>query len=155
VLTTRGVPQLYYGDELAMQGGDEPTTRGDFPGGFPGDKRNAFTAAGRTKDEQELFDYIRRLTTLRRDLPSLRRGALVNLHVSEQQYAYARSANTEVVVVVINNAADNADIEFDAAPLRLREGSLTDQLGSARATFRNGRLKMSLPRRSAAIFVQD
>ena len=62
VLTTRGVPQLYYGDEIAMEGGDEPTTRGDFPGGFPGDKRNAFSAGGRTKDEQELFEYIRRLT---------------------------------------------------------------------------------------------
>ena len=36
LLTTRGVPQLYYGDELAMTGDDEPTTRGDFPGGFPG-----------------------------------------------------------------------------------------------------------------------
>ena len=44
LLTTRGVPQLYYGDEIAMTGPDEPTTRGDFPGGFPGDKRNAFTA---------------------------------------------------------------------------------------------------------------
>src|ERR1044072_294252 len=49
VLTTRGVPQLYYGDEIALEGGDEPSTRGDFPGGFPGDKRNAFTAGGRTK----------------------------------------------------------------------------------------------------------
>ncbi len=46
VLTTRGVPQLYYGDEIALEGGDEPTTRGDFPGGFPGDKKNAFTAGG-------------------------------------------------------------------------------------------------------------
>src|ERR1044072_3765891 len=68
VLTTRGVPQLYYGDEIAMTGPDEPTARGDFPGGFPGDKRNAFTAAGRTKEEQELFDFIRRLTTLQAEL---------------------------------------------------------------------------------------
>ena len=52
VLTTRGVPQLYYGDEIGMEGPDEPTTRGDFPGGFPGDKRNAFTREGRTRAEK-------------------------------------------------------------------------------------------------------
>jgi glycosidase len=52
VLTTRGIPQLYYGDEIAMTGPDEPATRGDFPGGFPGDKRNAFTREGRSREEQ-------------------------------------------------------------------------------------------------------
>ena len=61
VLTTRGVPQLYYGDEIGMEGPDEPTTRGDFPGGFPGDKRNAFTREGRTRAERDLFDYVRRV----------------------------------------------------------------------------------------------
>src|SRR4029078_2911106 len=85
VLTTRGVPQLYYGDEIGWEGGEQPTTRGDFPGGFPGDKRNAFTAGGRTKDEQELFEFIRRFTTLRRELEPLRTGTLVNLFVAVQQ----------------------------------------------------------------------
>src|ERR1044072_1185722 len=99
VLTTRGVPQLYYGDELAMEGGDEPTTRGDFPGGFAGDERDAFTAGGRTKEQQELFDYIKRLTTLRREHKVLQTGELVNLYVSEQQYAYARQGNSGTVVV--------------------------------------------------------
>ena len=155
VLTTRGVPQLYYGDELAMEGEDEPTTRGDFPGGFPGDKRNAFTAAGRTKDEQELFEYIKRLTTLRRELEPLRSGRLVNLYVSEQQYAYARSTENAAVVVVINNDEKAADIEFEVARLPLGNGmSLNDQLGASTAvTVRDKKLRVSLPKRSAAIYV--
>jgi glycosidase len=155
LLTTRGVPQLYYGDELAMEGGDEPTTRGDFPGGFPGDKRNAFTAAGRTKDEQELFDYIKRLTTLRRELEPLRTGNLVNLHVSEQQYAYARTTNNAAVVVVINNNDKAADIGVDVTRLPLGNLlSLNDQLGESRAvTLRDNILRVNLPERSAAIFV--
>jgi neopullulanase len=154
VLTTRGVPQLYYGDELAMEGEDEPTTRRDFPGGFPGDKRNAFTAAGRTKDEQELFEYIKRLTTLRRELEPLRTGNLVNLHVSEQQYAYARTTNNAAVVVVINNEDKAADIGVDVTRLRLGNLlSLNDQLGESRATLRDNILRVSLPKRSAAIFV--
>ena len=155
VLTTRGVPQLYYGDELAMEGEDEPTTRGDFPGGFPGDRRNAFTAAGRTKDEQELFEYIKRLTTLRRELEPLRSGRLVNLYVSEQQYAYARSAENAAVVVMINNDDKAADIEFEVARLPLGNGmSLNDQLGASPAvTVRDKKLRVSLPKRSAAIYV--
>src|SRR5215211_1685345 len=121
VLTTRGVPQLYYGDEIAMEGEDEPTTRRDFPGGFPGDKRNAFTAAGRTKEQQELFEYLRRLTHLHRELEPLKSGNLVNLYVSEQQYAYARTAKGGAVVVVINNDDKAAEIEFDVTHAGLRK----------------------------------
>ena len=155
LLTTRGVPQLYYGDELAMEGPDEPTTRGDFPGGFPGDKRNAFTTAGRTKEEQELFEYIRRLTTLRRELEPLRSGALVNLYVSEQQYAYARTVRNGSVVVVINNGDKTSEIEFGVSRANLKNGaSLSDRLGvSGDAVVRDNKLRVSLPKRSAAIFV--
>ena len=154
VLTTRGVPQLYYGDELAMEGPDEPTTRADFPGGFPGDKRNAFTAAGRTKDEQEVFDYIKRLTALRRELEPLRTGKLLNLHVSEQQYAYARTTQLEAVVVVINNDDKAAEIEFDVARTGLTNGrSLKDRLDASRdVVVTDRKLKVHLPRRSAALF---
>ena len=154
VLTTRGVPQLYYGDEIAMEGGDEPTTRGDFPGGFGGDKRNAFTAGGRTKDEQEVFEYIRRLTSLRREFEPLQTGALVNLHVSEQQYAYARTTPRTAVVIVFNNDEKNAEIEFDVTRTGLKNGAtLTDRLGRSRSVvISNGKLKVTLPKRSAAIF---
>src|SRR6185503_16543913 len=104
VLTTRGVPQLYYGDEIGMTGEDEPTTRGDFPGGFPGDKRDAFTPAGRTRDEQEVFEEIQRLTKWRREYEPLRTGKLINLYVSEQQYAYMRVAPGKgSFVIVFNN----------------------------------------------------
>ena len=157
VLTTRGVPQLYYGDELAMEGPDEPTTRQDFPGGFPGDKRNAFTASGRTREEQEVFEYIRRLTTLRREHEPLRNGELINLHVSEQQYAYARRSRNGVVVMVFNNDKEKAEIEFDVSRLALSSGvSLNDRLGATGdAVVRDGKMRVSLPKRSAALFVRN
>ena len=154
VLTTRGVPQLYYGDEIAMEGGDEPTTRGDFPGGFGGDKRNAFSAGGRTKDEQELFEFIRRLTKLRRDLEPLQSGALVNLYVAEQQYAYARTLRNDVpVVVVFNNDNNAAEFEFDVTRTGLKNGAnMHDRLAVIRdVTVRDGKLRVNLPRRSVAI----
>lgn len=156
LLTTRGIPQLYYGDELAMTGPDEPTTRKDFPGGFRGDKRNAFTREGRTKDEQEVFQHIQTLTRLRHELESLRRGALLNLHVSEQQYAYARRTKNATVLIVINNERKAAQIEFEVAAAGLTDGMvLVDQLGVSREVrVMNGKLKVTLPERSAAILVR-
>ncbi|HEX9545461.1 MAG TPA: hypothetical protein VF955_09760, partial [Pyrinomonadaceae bacterium] len=127
-----------------------------FPGGFPGDKRNAFSREGRTKDEEDLFQYIRKLTLLHTELEPLRSGALINLYVSDQQYAYARKTKDAVVVVVINNDTKPAEIEFEATPAGLVNSNLLlDRLGvSKRVLVANGKMKVKLPERSAAIFVR-
>jgi len=155
VLTTRGVPQLYYGDEIAMTGPDEPTTRGDFPGGFPGDKRNAFSKEGRSREEQGLFEYVRKVTRLHTELEPLRRGQVINLHVSEQQYAYARKIRSEVAIIVINNDTKSATVEFDVKPAGLGDGALlVDKLGQlTEVRISTGKIKTMLPPRSASLFV--
>jgi glycosidase len=157
VLTTRGVPQLYYGDEIAMTGPDEPTTRQDFPGGFPGDKRNAFTYEGRTSEENQVFNYIRGLNRIRADLEPLRRGELVNLYASGQQYAYARKTKNEFAIVVINNDKKTPTIEFDVSSLGIPNGTmLEDRLLRIRAVkVQNEKLYVTLPQRSAAILVRQ
>ncbi len=153
VLTTRGVPQLYYGDEIAMTGPDEPTTRKDFPGGFRGDKRNAFTHEGRTREENDVFNHIRRLTLLRKDFEPLRRGELINLHATGQQYAYARKTREQLAIIVINNDKTGATIEFDVSRLGLPNGTLlNDRLLRIRTVeVRDGKLRVALPQRAAAI----
>ncbi len=153
VLTTRGVPQLYYGDEIAMTGPDEPTTRKDFPGGFPGDKRNAFTREGRTSDENDVFDHIRTLNHLRAELEPLRRGSLINLYASGQQYAYARKTRNQVAIVVINNDKKDVTIDFDVTGSGLTNGTLlNDRLNKIPTVqVRDGNLRVALSQRSAAI----
>lgn len=156
VLTTRGVPQLYYGDEIGMTGGDEPTTRADFPGGFPGDKRNAFSG-GRTREEDDLFMFVRRVARLHSELEPLKHGALINLQVSEQQYAYARKFRNEVVVVVINNDSKPATTTVAVSAIGLRDGvRLQDRLDlNKQVVVERGKLSVPLPARSAAIFVPE
>lgn len=153
LLTTRGVPHIYYGDEIAMTGADEPATRQDFPGGFPGDRRNAFARNGRTPEEQDSFEHTRRVGRLRAELEPLRRGALITLRAAEQQYAYARVSERGAVIIVFNNDTKPANIEFSLAPARLAgDVQLDDRLGTLRnVRAEGGRLKLNLPARSASI----
>lgn len=155
LMTTRGVPQLYYGDEIAMTGPDEPTTRADFPGGFPGDRRNAFTRGGRSQEEQALFEYTRKMIRLHTGTEPLRRGKLINLYVSEQQYAYARKSDMGVAIIALNNDKNASRIEIEVGPAGLANGSvLKDRLGNGLETrVIDGKVRVDLQPRSAVVLV--
>ena len=105
-----------------------------------------------------MFEYVRKLTHLRSELEPLSRGTLINLYVSDQQYAYARKLrNSAAVVVIFNNDTKAASIEFDVEPAGLADGAdLRDQLDLrpvVKVTDR--RLQVTLPARSAAIFANQ
>ncbi len=156
LMTTRGIPLIYYGDEIAIQGGNDPDNRRDFPGGFPGDARNAFTDEGRTGDEREVFNHLRLVANLRKELTPLRRGGLVTLGFTDDQYAFARTTLSDWVVVVFNNASASAQVELDLSPLKAAPGTvLTDRLGATGDIRVDGnKARITLPARSAAILVR-
>ncbi len=157
IMTTRGVPMLYSGDEIAMPGAGDPDNRRDFPGGWPGDPHNAFEAPGRTPDQESAFEHLRQLAHLRGELEPLRRGKLVDLAVGDQAYAYARITSGASVVILINNATTDVAFEFDVGPAHLGEGTtLTDRLGSASPLeVRGGKIRTTLPARSAGIYAKN
>jgi glycosidase len=151
IMTTRGTPQLYYGDEIAMEGGDDPDNRRDFPGGFPADGIDAFHTRNRKQDS--VFQHQKLLDQLRRELEPLRRGSLINLLAKEHQYVYARTTTNASVIVAFNNGDKAATVEFDVTAAKLRNGAnLVDRLknvGDARVV--NGLLKFEMPAHSSAI----
>jgi glycosidase len=156
LLTLRGVPLVYYGDEIAMAGGGDPDNRRDFPGGFPGDARNAFLAAGRTGVEQDVFGHVQALLRARKELAPLRRGATTNLVVAEQTWAYARRYEGQTVVVALNNGTTEAAFDLPAQPAGLVVGTrLQDRLSglSELSVGADGRLRFTLPARSGAVLV--
>jgi neopullulanase len=156
IMTMRGTPQIYYGDEIGMKGTGDPDNRRDFPGGFPGDARSAFSKDGRTADEQAAFEHLQKLGKLRAELEPLRRGVLVNLFISDRQYAYARATKQASVVIVFNNDTRPAAVTFSVAGTGLANGTkLIDRLGIANeTTITDGTMKVELAGRSAAIFVK-
>jgi len=152
--TARGIPTVYYGDEIAMRGGGDPDNRRDFPGGWREDPRNAFETSARTPEEREVFDHLRRVLRLRAELEPLRRGRLVNLQVEEQAWAFARVARGGSVLVAFNNAGSPASLDFDVRAAGLADGAtLLERLaGGADARVTGGRVRLTLPPRSAAIY---
>ncbi|HEV7858565.1 MAG TPA: alpha-amylase family glycosyl hydrolase [Pyrinomonadaceae bacterium] len=120
LLSVRGTPQLYYGDEIALEGMDDPDNRRDFPGGFPGDARDAFQKSGRDAREQRMYEWTRDWLRLRREHGALRGGRLIDLAYDDDAYVYARRSETEILVIAVNRAATQKRISFDA---RMIDGS--------------------------------
>lgn len=123
LITTRGIPMIYYGDEIGMTGGDDPDNRRDFP-------TAAFAAPGRTPAQQDVFEHVRNLLQLRAASPALRQGKLVNLVVDDDVYAFARvTPNSRVVVVFNRGSSSKLRIPLEAAggstplEIELRPGS--------------------------------
>jgi neopullulanase len=156
VLTTRGIPQLFYGDEIALPGGGDPDNRRSIPGAFSSDARDAFTASGRTTEEEDVFRHVRRVVHLRQELAPLRRGALKQLHVSDQQYVYARTTPAASVLVAINNDTRPATIVVDVTDVPFGDGVvLQDRLGGVQnVRVQQGHITITLAARTAAIFVE-
>jgi glycosidase len=92
LLTLRGMPELYAGDEIAMQGGDDPDNRRDFPGGFPGDPADAFTPAGRTAGQAAIHDWVAALGSFRAHTPALQTGRQQTVLATDTAFAYVRIA---------------------------------------------------------------
>lgn len=112
LLTMRGIPQLYYGTEIIMKNFSDPDglVRSDFPGGWKGDKTDKFTAAGRTPQENEIWNLISTLANYRKNSPALQTGKLVQYVPEDGMYVYFRTAveGKGKTVMVILNSEDKA-----------------------------------------------
>ncbi|MEC3908884.1 alpha-amylase family glycosyl hydrolase [Tamlana sp. 2201CG12-4] len=104
IFTTRGIPQVYYGDELFF---DSPKPDGilryDFPGGWESDQRNAFLEEERTTDEKDLIEYISTILKWRKEAMEIHQGKLKHYKPMDNIYVYFRYYRDEKTMVVINN----------------------------------------------------
>ncbi|HVW98439.1 MAG TPA: glycoside hydrolase family 13 protein [Mucilaginibacter sp.] len=105
LMTMRGVPQLYYGDEILMKNYSNPDglVREDFPGGWKGDKKDKFVAADRSNKENEAFDYVRKLANYRKATPALQTGKMMQYLPQGGIYVYFRYDADKTIMVVYNS----------------------------------------------------
>jgi glycosidase len=154
ILTVRGIPQLYYGDEIAMRGGNDPDNRRDFPGGWANDPRSAFEQSGRSSEEQGVYQHVKEALRLRAELEPLRRGRTAHLAIEDQAYVFARFTDRKSVIVAINNGTQPAAIEAVIPRIiKIPNGSILKNRLSAAAQVKveNGGIKLRLAPRAAVI----
>jgi neopullulanase len=153
LLTLRGIPQIYSGDEIAMPGGDDPDNRRDFPGGFPGDPHDAFTAGGRTAEQQDVFTYVQSLLALRQSHAALRTGKQWHIGWDDTYYAFLRELPEEKLLVVYNSAPKTLtlDIPVENTPLETAQ-QLQTVFGNSSAELVSGKVRVSLPSLALSVF---
>lgn len=108
LLTINRIPQLYYGTEVLMNGTKKRTdgyVRCDFPGGFPGDAQNAFTKEGRTKEQNQMFNWLSRLLHWRQGNKLITEGKQTQFTPVDGVYVVARTLNGKAVLTVLNGTS--------------------------------------------------
>lgn len=115
LLTTRGYPQIYAGTEIMIDGiwGNYEGHRFDFPGGWKADQRNAFTAEGRTDEENNVFNYMRSLLQFRKNATALHTGKMKQFIPYDGIYVFARYNDNQTVMVITNNNNQEKQISLD------------------------------------------
>ena len=152
-LTLRGVPQLYYGDEIGMTGGGDPDNRHDFPGGWMEDRKDAFAREGRTSEQQATFEYVQELLRLRRENDVLRTGKLWHLASDDSSYVFLRESDEEKLVVAFHNGKSERQmtIELHDTPGKQATG-ISAVFGGGQANLAGQELRLHLPPESLSVF---
>lgn len=106
LLTTRGIPMIYYGTEIGMTGSEHKghgDIRKDFPGGWTEDSRTAFTKEGRTDTENEIYNFVKTIALWRKDNKAVTEGKLTHFVPQDGVYVYFKHTEDEAVMVILNN----------------------------------------------------
>lgn len=131
LLTTRGIPQIYYGTEILMtgdKGKGDGDLRKDFPGGWQGDARDCFVKDGRTALENEAFEFTRRLLNWRKGNQVIGKGNLKHYSIQNGVYVYRREFNGKSVVVILNGTEDSKELDLTPYQEILPKQTATDVL---------------------------
>jgi alpha-amylase len=162
LFTTRGIPQVYYGTEVGLEGGRDPDNRRDMPWAiFGNDQRPKASQAF----ERDIYDHTQRMISVRAQNPAIRYGYLFTLYVDQFFYAYLREFQGNVVLVAINNGRDPmpgpATVQIGAngnIPPRVKAHlahgqQLASQIpGLADITMDHGEVRIQLPGKTAGVW---
>lgn len=125
LLTTRGIPMIYYGTEILMTGYTDPDAkvRRDFPGGWSDDKTNKFTKEGRSELENQAYDYIQKLAKFRRQSTAITKGKTVQFVPEDGVYVYFRYNDSETIMVVMNTSDETQELDMTRYAERIQNST--------------------------------
>ena len=110
------IPQVYYGTEILMNDtakpGDHGLIRTDFPGGWKGDKVNAFSGEGLSKDQKDMQSYLRKVLNYRKSSKAIHQGKTIHFAPFIATYFLFRIIDDEVVVVILNKNDEPGSLDL-------------------------------------------
>ncbi len=113
-LTTRGIPQIYYGTEVLMSNTgteDHGIIRSDYPGGWPGDSQNAFTGEGLSDAQLDMQHYVKTIQNWRKNKEVIHHGKLIHFVPEDGVYVYFRTNHDETVMIILNKSQDQKQLD--------------------------------------------
>jgi glycosidase len=117
LLTTRGIPQIYYGTEILISGTKQQgdgVIRSDFPGGWKEDSINAFTSSGRNQLQNEAWNYTKTLLNWRKSSRPVTEGTLIHYTPDNSGcYVYARIKDNKTVLVIMNGTDKEQKLQLN------------------------------------------
>lgn len=156
LFTTRGIPQLFYGTEIGMEGGrGHGPARADFPGGFPGDERDAFTESGRTDFENDIFTFFQKYIDVRKKHKSLTLGSMVHFPPENDVYTYFRIYEDEKIMSVVNNNDTEMEVDFYKMRSRINAGDKLVNLLTGEEVTVPENLKITFPAKQGQLFLVE
>jgi neopullulanase len=114
LLTWRGIPEMYYGTEVLMEGISNPDglVRMDFPGGWLGDKKNAFTGVGLTQNEKDMHAFVTKLANFRKSSSAIKTGKMMQYAPRSGMYVYFRYDSVQTIMCVMNTDSTAKTVDF-------------------------------------------
>lgn len=115
LMTTRGIPMIYYGTEILMTGYTDPDAkvRADYPGGWESDSVDKFTKEGRSAQENEAYDYIKKLAQFRKKSGALKKGKTTQFVPVDGVYVYFRYNDAETIMVIMNSSEKEMPLDMN------------------------------------------
>jgi glycosidase len=137
LMTCRGIPQMYYGTEILMKGFTNPDglVRLDFPGGWSGDTKNAFTGEGLNPDEKEVQALVRKLGQYRKKCSALQTGLTMQYVPQNGLYVYFRYDAHHTIMCVMNTAESEMTVDFSRFRERIKGFSIGKDVCGTEAIY--------------------
>ena len=146
IATVRGIPQLYYGDEIGMLGNKEKNGDGDirkdFPGGWHNDTINAFSGKGRTEIQKEYFNFTKKILNWRKNTNVIHTGKTMQFLPENNVYVYVRYNDTQKVMVIINNNPQAQELQLSRFAEILKNSTSGIDIISGNTVPLKGKLKV-------------
>jgi glycosidase len=152
LLTTNRTPQIYYGTEIGLTGFCAPDglVRSDFPGGWPDDEVNKFTKDGRNEEENEIYDFVKKLANYRKNSDALKNGRMMQYFPVNDLYVYFRYNDTQTVMIVVNS--NNHEVSLNAEDYKERSQFASSAVNVLTGKKINDLKNMAIPPNETAVF---